>query len=210
MYYQCPICLKITSGGNIRIKPRRPRKHGDCLGNDMDAIVIESGRPEKRIGRPRKDVMEVRTTLRLDLTLDADLIEWFKSIPKGGYPKAITGALRVGRANLTDEEIGLLFDVNGDVAYGFWGSDVGTEHDPRRERNKISNGLRYRVLSRDGFHCVVCGRGAEDGVKLQVDHIGPVSGGGYSNWANLQTLCGECNSGKSDILPDGSRGRDVV
>lgn len=33
------------------------------------------------------------------------------------------------------------------------------------------------VLHRDGFRYVRCGRGHEDGVKLHVDHITPVSRG---------------------------------
>ena len=30
--------------------------------------------------------------------------------------------------------------------------------------------MRFRVLSRDNFRCVACGRGAKDGVILHVDH----------------------------------------
>lgn len=36
------------------------------------------------------------------------------------------------------------------------------------------------VLHRDGSRYVRCGRGREDGVKLNVDHIKPVS-----RWENL-------------------------
>lgn len=36
---------------------------------------------------------------------------------------------------------------------------------------------RCDVLHRDGFRYVRCGRGREDGVKLHVDHIKPVSRG---------------------------------
>lgn len=57
--------------------------------------------------------------------------------------------------------------------------------------------MRYDVLRRDGFRCVKCGRGREDGVKLHVDHIKPVSRGGKSVMANLQTLCEDCNCGKA-------------
>lgn len=48
------------------------------------------------------------------------------------------------------------------------------------------------------FHCVRCGRGKEDGVKLHVDHIVPVSRGGKSVMDNLQTLCEDCNYGKGN------------
>ncbi len=58
--------------------------------------------------------------------------------------------------------------------------------------------MRYDVLCRDNFHCVRCGRGKEDGVKLHVDHIVPVSRGGKSVMSNLQTLCEDCNCGKGN------------
>ena len=46
------------------------------------------------------------------------------------------------------------------------------------EHAKVTRAMRYNVLRRDDFHCVRCGRGREDGVKLHVDHIVPVSRGG--------------------------------
>jgi hypothetical protein len=58
--------------------------------------------------------------------------------------------------------------------------------------------LRYSVMTRDAFRCVICGRDASDGVKLQVDHIKPRSL--YPELekdpANLETLCASCNQGK--------------
>ena len=38
----------------------------------------------------------------------------------------------------------------------------------------------------------------EDGVKLHVDHILPVSRGGKTVMSNLQTLCEDCNCGKGN------------
>ena len=66
---------------------------------------------------------------------------------------------------------------------------------------KTWNKLRYLVLKRDGGKCCLCGRGAADGVKLHVDHIKPVSiyPELYYDPENLQTLCDECNLGKSDL-----------
>ena len=65
------------------------------------------------------------------------------------------------------------------------------------ERSKMSDKLRYEVLQRDHHRCVICGRGAEDGVKLHVDHIIPVSKGGKTEMSNLRVLCESCNLGKS-------------
>ena len=66
------------------------------------------------------------------------------------------------------------------------------------EHAKVTRAMRYDVLRRDGFRCVKCGRGLEDGVKLHVDHIKPISRGGKSVLDNLQTLCEDCNCGKGN------------
>jgi 5-methylcytosine-specific restriction endonuclease McrA len=60
--------------------------------------------------------------------------------------------------------------------------------------------LRLHVLSRDNFRCVFCGKSpaTDIGTKLHIDHIKPFSKGGKSTLDNLQTLCEECNLGKSD------------
>lgn len=70
----------------------------------------------------------------------------------------------------------------------------------QKERNKLTAGLRYDILRRDGFKCQICGRTAQDGVKLHVDHIIPISKGGKTEWNNLRTLCQECNLGKNDKI----------
>ncbi len=58
--------------------------------------------------------------------------------------------------------------------------------------------LRYRVLQRDRFCCVACGRSpaTDAGVVLHVDHKHPWSAGGETTLDNLQTLCERCNIGK--------------
>ena len=65
------------------------------------------------------------------------------------------------------------------------------------KRQAIRPGVRFDILTRDHHRCVCCGRGAEDGVKLEVDHIIPVSKGGTNQPKNLRTLCAECNRGKA-------------
>ena len=64
----------------------------------------------------------------------------------------------------------------------------------------MTDSLRYDVLRRDGFRCVLCGSAASDGIKLEVDHIVPVSKGGRTELSNLRTLCDRCNRGKSDKM----------
>lgn len=62
----------------------------------------------------------------------------------------------------------------------------------RVERGKVSNKMRFAIYKRDGYRCRYCGR-TENMVKLEVDHIKPISKGGKSIYNNLQTLCRDCN-----------------
>lgn len=70
----------------------------------------------------------------------------------------------------------------------------------QKERALMTSDLRYRILKRDNFKCQICGSTQADGVKLEVDHIIPVSKGGKTEPDNLQTLCDRCNRGKSNKL----------
>ncbi len=65
-----------------------------------------------------------------------------------------------------------------------------------------SVGLRYMVLRRDHFRCVLCGNSpAKDlGCELHVDHIIPFVDGGPTTLENLRTLCLPCNLGKGRRL----------
>ena len=61
--------------------------------------------------------------------------------------------------------------------------------------------LRLRVLERDRFRCLSCGKSPATclGVILHVDHKVPFAKGGKTELENLQTLCGDCNSGKGAV-----------
>lgn len=65
-------------------------------------------------------------------------------------------------------------------------------------RSGLSPKKRFLVLERDNRRCVMCGVSANDGAVLEVDHIRPVARGGSDDLDNLQTLCFDCNRGKSD------------
>ncbi|PHQ97547.1 MAG: hypothetical protein COB40_04410 [Marinosulfonomonas sp.] len=73
--------------------------------------------------------------------------------------------------------------------------------DSRKQiRSRMTERLRFKILKRDRFRCVLCGASpANDGsVELHVDHIIPFSKGGQSDEKNLRSLCSRCNYGKSD------------
>lgn len=77
---------------------------------------------------------------------------------------------------------------------------VPTPPVPPEDRRKIPLGLRYLVLRRDNFKCVVCGNNpaADPTCFLHVDHIVAFSLGGKTVESNLRTLCALCNIGKSN------------
>lgn len=52
---------------------------------------------------------------------------------------------------------------------------------------------KKQILERDGYRCVICGKGAKDGIDLQVDHIKPKELGGSATISNGQTLCASHN-----------------
>ena len=70
----------------------------------------------------------------------------------------------------------------------------------KKKRSRyISKSVRVTVLNRDKYKCVFCGRSSQQ-IELQIDHIKPFSKGGSNDINNLQTLCIDCNIGKSDRI----------
>lgn len=53
--------------------------------------------------------------------------------------------------------------------------------------------VKEEIFKRDGYKCVVCGRGKKDGVEICVDHIKSKDKGGTNTVDNGQTLCMEHN-----------------
>lgn len=79
--------------------------------------------------------------------------------------------------------------------------DTEKRQEPRnseRDHRDIKLGLRYTVLVRDRFRCVLCGASPATSLdcRLHVDHITPFSRGGKTEIMNLRTLCSSCNLGK--------------
>jgi HNH endonuclease len=90
------------------------------------------------------------------------------------------------------------FVHNGEVATNGFGF-LGTSHldDVAAESGLAKGKLRMRVLERDGYRCVVCGRRPKDhlDLELHVHHVVPRRLGGPTAEENLVTLCGTCHKG---------------
>jgi hypothetical protein len=88
-------------------------------------------------------------------------------------------------------------EVSFDKEFYFIG-EFKPEFNEAKDSRVITKTLRFKILFRDNFKCKKCGRGAENGIQLHIDHILPYSLGGLTEENNLQTLCIDCNLGKGN------------
>jgi len=121
--------------------------------------------------------------------------EWVsnKDLRAAAHSKGLMLTNDVPRTIRLLRQEGWKIDVRGDGYVMLISLEKGAA---RGERKGISEKVRYEVFSRDNFRCKACGRSADDGVKLTVDHATPVDWGGTNDISNLITLCDECNRGK--------------
>lgn len=63
------------------------------------------------------------------------------------------------------------------------------------EAMKLTNSIKEKVFKRDGRICAICGSKE----RLCIDHIFPVSRGGFTILDNLQVLCEKCNLQKHNM-----------
>jgi hypothetical protein len=62
-----------------------------------------------------------------------------------------------------------------------------------RELEDFTPIQKAEIFKRDNYKCVICGKGREDGVEIQADHIKPKELGGKAEIINGQTLCAQHN-----------------
>jgi hypothetical protein len=67
------------------------------------------------------------------------------------------------------------------------------DHVHQAELQDFSPDVKEQIYQRDGYRCVVCGRGRADGVEICADHRVPKDKGGTNDLNNGQTLCTEHN-----------------
>lgn len=83
------------------------------------------------------------------------------------------------------------------VAKGVYRYDPEYVHNPQLE--DFTEKQKRIILERDGYLCVICGRGRAEGVDLHVDHIKPKDQGGEATIENGQTLCAQHNFIKKNL-----------
>ena len=83
------------------------------------------------------------------------------------------------------------------IAKGIYKYDPEKAH--KRELEDFTAAQKEIILKRDGYKCVICGRGKKDGVELHIDHIKPKDFGGEATIENGQTLCAQHNFIKKNL-----------
>lgn len=104
----------------------------------------------------------------------------------------MNGEQEVEKTDKIDDDIQLPDDIQ---------DRIENEMPRHKTKRDINLRMRFLVMKRDNFKCCMCGRSpaTTPGLELHIDHIVPWSKGGETVIDNLQTLCSDCNLGKSDI-----------
>jgi hypothetical protein len=76
------------------------------------------------------------------------------------------------------------------------------KYDPDQVTNRdledFTSQQKKAIFKRDGYKCVICGRGVQEGLEIHADHIKPKDKGGKAEIENGQTLCSEHNFKKKN------------
>jgi hypothetical protein len=68
-----------------------------------------------------------------------------------------------------------------------------------KKQEDFTAAQKKKILEKDDYKCVVCGKGKKDGVELHIDHIIPKDKGGKATIENGQTLCSQHNFLKKNL-----------
>ncbi len=83
------------------------------------------------------------------------------------------------------------------VAKGVYKYDPDFITNPKLEDFTLAQ--KEQIFKRDGYCCVICGKGPSDGIEIHVDHIKPKDLGGKAIIENGQTLCATHNFRKKNF-----------
>ncbi len=170
-------------GVDFKITSRRSSYSEKELFDEMERIWVKIGH------QPSKDEW-----LSSDYKISYDTYPRHFSSWQNACLKFIE--YKSGRAVLTDPTENVAQDKTRENKK----VDTSTGDSVVKRTRTIPLSVRVRVLARDKFRCVFCGKSPaiDAGTLLHIDHIIPFSEGGPNAVDNLQTLCEECNLGKSN------------
>jgi hypothetical protein len=135
------------------------------------------------------------------------LIEFFKKHPNRDipHPKVVDWCTkefkkRTGRV-FRDPDRGIRhLHQNGlliKISKGVYKYDPN--HVQKRDLEDFDTKTKKEIFERDGYRCVICGRGPKEGMEIQADHIKPKDKGGRATLENGQTLCSQHNFLKKNL-----------
>ena len=73
------------------------------------------------------------------------------------------------------------------------------KHVVNRQLEDFTLAQKKQIFERDGYKCVICGRGKKEGVEIHADHIKAKDFGGEATIENGQTLCSQHNFMKKNF-----------
>jgi hypothetical protein len=68
-----------------------------------------------------------------------------------------------------------------------------------KKQEDFTAAQKKKILEKDNYKCVMCGKGKKDGLELHIDHIIPKDKGGKATIENGQTLCSQHNFLKKNL-----------
>ena len=82
----------------------------------------------------------------------------------------------------------------------------------------VSPQLRAQILERNGYTCQLCGAGPGDPdpyrpdrkLRLNIDHLVPLSQGGTNDPDNLRVLCSACNESRGNLQTASEDARNLL
>ena len=93
----------------------------------------------------------------------------------------------------------VVFDLeNLEKFIGYLSEKIKFSKTVASQRALMTSKLREKIKTRDDYTCQKCGLSTRDEAHLllEIDHIIPLSKGGFTTEENLQTLCWKCNRTK--------------
>ena len=133
-------------------------------------------------------------------------LRW-RDLPEKPIEVLVKSRLAIARATVEAEDllrrVGLApTEVPPVPVQVFEPTDTVSREEAYRQRSLLTARLRWKILQRDDFRCVLCGAdaAADKSVRLDIDHALPIARGGKTVPENLRTLCSRCNNGKGDLL----------
>src|ERR1700722_5684324 len=152
-------------------------------------------------------IASVRDIASAFLARDESQLEYYEQITKRMPGKVLANhgvverseenfQLALDPSSLSLDERGELIRLCDNAITSYLQERGATAYDHRRAAlGYLSGSLRYEVLKRAGFRCLLCGVSADERA-IEVDYILPRKHGGRDDLTNLQALCFKCNANK--------------